>query len=76
MFIKDPLLLIRKSSPLDRSHLADPLKYSSQCSTTDVTKAVVCAIISVNVYKRSLAADQKRVAQVMALDFLLLSEDL
>ena len=44
---------------LDRSHLADPLSYSSQCSTTDVTKAVVCAIISVNVYKRSLAADQK-----------------
>ena len=34
---------------------------SSQCSTTGVTKAVVCAILSVrdDAYKRTLAVNQK-----------------
>ena len=38
--------MVRWSS--DRSFMVDPLSYfrSSQCSTTELTKAVVCAILS------------------------------
>ena len=46
--IKEPLLLIGKSSPCGGSGF--PLlfiSHSSQCSTTGVTKAVVCVILSV-----------------------------
>ena len=44
---------------------------SSQCSTTGVTKAMVCAILSVDVaYKRTLAVISEKVAHVVAAGFL------
>ena len=44
---------------------------SSQCSTTGVTKAVVCAIhLWDGAYKRTLAVKSKRVAHVAAAGFL------
>ena len=48
--IKDLLLLIGKSSPCNGSStfpLLLPIFRSSQCSITGVTKALVCAILSV-----------------------------
>ena len=39
----------------DIHHGCEAISYSSQCSTTDKTKAVVCTILSVG-HKRSLAA--------------------
>ena len=47
------------------THLA--ISRSSQCSTTGVTNAILCIILS---YKRTLAANRKRVAHVMAAGFL------
>ena len=52
--IKEPLLLIDKSSlcggsgfPFSLGWIHRAIYHSSQCSTTGVTKAVVCVILSV-----------------------------
>ena len=54
--------------------MVDPLSYyrSSQCSTTGVTNAVVCAILSGIVHIKEPFLE--RIALVVAAGFLLLSE--
>ena len=47
----------RRIDPSWWTHCA--ISRSSQCSTTGVIKAVVCAILKDGAYKRTLAANQK-----------------
>ena len=49
------LLLVWNDGSFDRSIMADPLNFS-QCSTTGVTKDVICTILC---YIRTLAANRK-----------------